>query len=134
MPAATEWALVGVAVTGSVLGIAYALVRMRPERLHDKTQSLTTPESALGDTVQHAYYVDAGIRRAIVEPLVGISRKLLWRGLDVGLIDGVFVNGSAALMRAVAWAGSRMQTGNVSNYAWVVALGAIALVGFVAFR
>jgi len=34
----------------------------------------------------------------------------------------------------VSWAGSRMQTGNVSNYAWVVALGAIVLVGVVAFR
>jgi NADH-quinone oxidoreductase subunit L len=126
--------LVGLAVAGSVIGIVVAIARFRPDRLRNKTESLAIPESGLEDTVQHAYYVDAGIRRAIVEPVVNISRKLLWRGLDVGLIDGVFVNGSAALMRAVSWAGSRMQTGNVSNYAWVVALGAIVLVGVVAFR
>ena len=74
------------------------------------------------------------MRRAIVEPIVNVSRKLLWRGLDVGLIDGFIVNGVAGLMRAVAWAGSRIQTGNVGNYAWVVAVGAILLVGAVAFR
>jgi hypothetical protein len=37
-------------------------------------------------------------------------------------------------MRAVSWAGSRIQTGNVSNYAWVVAVGALILIGTVAFR
>jgi NADH-quinone oxidoreductase subunit L len=134
MPASTEWMLVALAVAGSTIGIVYAVMRFRPERLRDKTESLTLPETGLERSVEHAYYVDAGIRRTIVEPVVNISRKLLWRGLDVGLIDGVFVNGSAALMRAVSWAGSRMQTGNVSNYAWVVALGAIVLVGVVAFR
>ena len=87
-----------------------------------------------GEAAENAYYVDRGVRRAIVEPIVNVSRKLLWRGLDVGLIDGFLVNGVAALMRAVSWAGSRIQTGNVSNYAWVVAVGAVLLVGAVAFR
>jgi NADH-quinone oxidoreductase subunit L len=69
-----------------------------------------------------------------VNPTVALSRKVLWRGLDVGLIDGVIVNGSALLMRGVAWAGARIQTGNVGNYAWIVAVGALVVIGAVAFR
>jgi NADH-quinone oxidoreductase subunit L len=134
LPSTTEWMLIGVAVAGSVFGVLYAVARLKPAALLPKREAELLPEGAILDTVEHAYYVDAGVRRLIIDPIVGVSRKLLWRGLDVGLIDGVFVNGSAALMRGFAWAGSRLQTGNVSNYAWVVALGAIVLVGFVAFR
>ena len=54
-------------------------------------------------------------------------------GLSLG-VDGLLVNGSASLMRGVAWAGARIQTGNVGNYAWIVAVGALVVIGAVAFR
>jgi len=134
MPAFTEYALVGVAVAISAIGIAFAFIRLRPEPLRPKRTMMAMHERRLGEAAENAYYVDRSVRRLIVEPIVNVSRKLLWRGLDVGLIDGFFVNGSATLMRAVAWAGSRLQTGNVGNYAWVVAVGALVLIGAVAFR
>jgi NADH-quinone oxidoreductase subunit L len=134
LPASTEYALVGMAVATSALGIAYAVWKLKPAALLGKREAEAIQETQFGEAAQNAYYVDRTVRRLIVEPTVNISRKLLWRGLDVGLIDGFFVNGVAGLMRAVSWAGSRIQTGNVSNYAWVVAVGALILIGTVAFR
>jgi len=58
----------------------------------------------------------------------------LWRGIDAGLIDGLFVNGSAAIARAFGWAGSKLQTGTAGTYAWVLVMGVIAVLGAVTLR
>jgi hypothetical protein len=57
---------------------------------------------------------------------------VLWRGVDVGVIDGALVRGSGLGARGLAWLGSRGQTGRVGSYAWVVAVGAILVIGYVA--
>ncbi len=128
---ATEYALVGAAVAVAVLGIGYAVMRYRGV-LSNKRDA--EARDGVGGAVQHAYYLDEGVERFVVEPTVALSRRVLWRGLDMGLIDGLLVNGSASLMRGVAWAGARIQTGNVGNYAWIVAVGALVVIGAVAFR
>ena len=45
------------------------------------------------------YYVDEAYDATVVEPLVHGSRSVLWRGVDVGLIDGI-VNGVGRWSRA----------------------------------
>ena len=64
------------------------------------------------------YYVDELYDATIVRPLVGISRKGLWRGIDAGIIDGLFVNGSAYFARGIGWIGSQLQSGQAGAYAW----------------
>jgi hypothetical protein len=49
----------------------------------------------------------------------------------VGVIDGALVRGSGLAARALAWLGSRAQTGRVGSYAWVVAAGAVVVVAAV---
>jgi hypothetical protein len=44
------------------------------------------------------------------------------------------VNGSAAVARAFGWVGSRLQTGAVGTYAWVLVIGVLAVLGAVTFR
>jgi NADH-quinone oxidoreductase subunit L len=129
---ATEYWLIGAAVAVGAIGIALAFARFRGP-LRPKREALAE-ERGLGGAMEHAYYVNEGVDRLIIDPTVALSRKVLWRGLDVGLIDGVLVNGSALLMRSVAWAGARIQTGNVGNYAWIIAVGALVVIGAVAFR
>jgi NADH-quinone oxidoreductase subunit L len=68
----------------------------------------------------------------VARPLGTFSRVVLWRGVDVGVIDGALVRGSALGARALGWLGSRAQTGRVGNYAWVVAVGAVVVVAAVA--
>jgi len=78
--------------------------------------------------------VDEAYDRAIVRPTYSTSRNLLWRGIDVGLIDGLMVNGSAWFARGAGWVGSALQSGQVGTYAWVLVLGVLFVVGAVSLR
>jgi NADH-quinone oxidoreductase subunit L len=51
----------------------------------------------------------------------------LWKGGDVGLIDGALVNGSARAVGAVAQITRRLQTGYLYFYALVMLLGVFGL-------
>jgi NADH-quinone oxidoreductase subunit L len=127
VPATTEEMLMGIAVAIAVAGIGYAIARLKPARLVPKRDAI--PEEGFEGVVANKYYVDEGLDRAIVTPTYAISRNFLWRVVDNGVIDGLLVNGSAALARGFGWIGSRLQTGNVGIYAWVLVVGVLALLG-----
>lgn len=55
--------------------------------------------------------------------------QLLWKRLDAGLIDGVIVNGSVALVDRVAGIIRGVQTGRLYHYAFAMIVGLIALLG-----
>ena len=128
----TEQALIGLAVVIAVVGIVVALARLKPATLPDKRHAV--PETGFEGVVTHKFYVDEGIDRTIVEPTYKVSRNFLWRFVDSFLIDGVFVNGSAALARGFGWIGSRLQTGNTGEYAWVLVVGVLILLGAFTLR
>jgi NADH-quinone oxidoreductase subunit L len=131
-PANVEFVLIGVAVLVALLGIAIAYVRLKPERLVPARDA--QPEHDVERVLAHKYYVDEAYDAAIVRPTVGISRRVLWRGVDVGLIDGFFVNGSAYLARGVGWIGSQLQSGQVGTYAWGIVIGVLAVLGAFTLR
>jgi NADH-quinone oxidoreductase subunit L len=123
----TEGVLIGIAVAIAVGGIWYAFARLKPAALVPKAQA---PEATgIERVLEHKYYVDEAYDRAIVKPVVGLSRSVLWRGMDAGLIDGLLVNGSAYLMRGLGWVGARLQSGQVGTYAWVLVIGVLAVLG-----
>ena len=127
MALGTEMALIGVAVAIAVAGILYAVMKLKPAALVPKAQS---PEAhGFERVLEHKYYVDEAYDRAIVKPVVGVSRRVLWRGMDAGLIDGLLVNGSGHLMRGLGWVGARLQSGQVGTYAWVLVIGVLAVLG-----
>jgi NADH-quinone oxidoreductase subunit L len=64
-------------------------------------------------------------RRVVVDG----SATVLWRGLDVSVIDGA-VNGTAAVVGAVSRAARLAQTGFVRGYALLILGGAVALLGY----
>lgn len=128
----TEEALIATAVVIAVVGIIFALLRLKPQRLVRKSEAV--PEQGFAGVVAHKYYVDEGLDRAIVIPTYAVSRNFLWRLVDNGLIDGFFVNGSAALARGFGWMGSRLQTGNTGVYAWVLVVGVLAMLGAFTLR
>ena len=55
--------------------------------------------------------------------------KALWKRIDAGLIDGVLVNGSAALVDRVAGIARVAQTGRLYHYAFAMIVGLILLLG-----
>jgi len=107
-------------------------VRLKPSRVPRKADAI--PEHGFEGVVAHKYYVDEAIDRTVVTPVYATSRNFLWRIIDNGLIDGFFVNGSAALARGFWWVGSRLQTGNVGTYAWVLVVGVLVMLGALTLR
>ncbi|HWH52281.1 MAG TPA: NADH-quinone oxidoreductase subunit L, partial [Gemmatimonadaceae bacterium] len=127
-----EYGLVGLAVAIAVGGIVLAWARLDPARLVPKREA--PPETGFEKVLVEKYYVDEIYDAAVVKPVVGGSRGLLWRGVDVGLIDGLGVNGSAYLARFVGWIGSQLQSGRLGTYAWVLVAGVLAVLGAFSLR
>jgi NADH-quinone oxidoreductase subunit L len=75
------------------------------------------------------YYVDELYGAVIIGPLIWISRNVLWKIIDVDLIDGT-VNGLAFLSRESGSGLRRMQSGNTRSYAAWVVVGAVAVTVF----
>ncbi len=132
MSGGMELGLVFVAVLIAVAGIATAVVRCNPKTLVPKSRS--PQEEGFEKVLVNKYYVDEIYDDAIVKPIVGTSRGLLWRGIDAGLIDGLGVNGAGYLTRFVGWVGSQFQSGQLGTYAWVLAIGVLAVLGAVTVR
>ncbi len=83
--------------------------------------------------VYNKYYVDELYNAVVVRPLVAISRVVLWRGIDAGLIDGT-VNAVGTRSRGVGSILRLLQSGNIRTYAAWVVLGSILVliaIGFV---
>jgi NADH-quinone oxidoreductase subunit L len=127
-----EYTLVGAAVAIAVLGILTAMQRLKPARLVPKAQAVE--EQGIERVLANKYYVDEAYDAAIVRPTYRVSRGLLWRGVDVGIIDGLAVNGSAYLARFVGWIGSQLQSGQLGTYAWALVIGVLAVLGAFSFR
>ncbi|HVA72609.1 MAG TPA: NADH-quinone oxidoreductase subunit L [Candidatus Limnocylindrales bacterium] len=75
------------------------------------------------------YFVDELYGAVIIGPIVWLSRNILWKVIDVGLIDGT-VNGLAFLSRETGSGLRHMQGGNTRSYAAWVVVGAVAVTLF----
>ncbi len=75
------------------------------------------------------YYVDELYGAVFIGPFIWISRNVLWKIIDVGLIDGT-VNGLASLSRESGSGLRHMQSGNTRSYAAWVVVGAVAVTVF----
>jgi len=73
--------------------------------------------------LENKYWVDEAYSAVFVRPLIEFSRAVLWRGIDVAVIDGT-VNGSAAAARELSDSVRHMESGNIRSYAGWIAAGA----------
>jgi NADH-quinone oxidoreductase subunit L len=116
---------VAVAAAGAVL--AWWLYVHRPawpERIAEKL-------SGLHRLLVAKYYVDEIYDATVVRPLVAISDRFLFRGVDAGLIDGLAVNGLARSVRAFAANGLKyVQSGFAQSYLFLMVVGAVAVVAY----
>jgi NADH-quinone oxidoreductase subunit L len=119
----TEFFLVGAAVVIGIVGLmaGWKLTLRRPTPVASEAPA----ETGLGRVLNRKYYVDEIYDAIIVKPLVWLSRLVLWRGVDQGLVDGAAVNGTARLSRGLGWLGSRLQTGQVGIYVVLFLVGAL---------
>jgi NADH-quinone oxidoreductase subunit L len=131
MPHGTsEYVLIAIAVAIAAVGLLLGW-RM------SLAQQIVPADKAPQDTgfaklLYRKYYIDEIYDALVVRPLVGISKWVLWKGVDQGLIDGAGANGSAALARGLGWIGSRLQSGQLGFYVAVFLIGAVWLIRSVA--
>jgi len=77
---------------------------------------------------ERKFYVDELYDRLFVRPTLAISDALLFRGVDVRLIDGVLVGGPARVLRAFAGGVlRRLQSGLAQGYLFAMLLGTLAI-------
>ena len=79
--------------------------------------------------LENKYKVDEFYEAAVIGPIEHTSRDLLWKFVDVKIIDG-FVNGVARMFAGLANLLRYTQTGYARNYAAVILLGAIIVIGY----
>jgi NADH-quinone oxidoreductase subunit L len=122
---AMEWILLLSAVGVAAAGIAAARSLLRPKELVPARQA--RPESGLARVLLKKFYVDEIYDAVFVRPLMWFSSEVLWKIIDMLLVDGLAVNGTVRLTRTVGWFGSRLQTGNVGVYVAVFVIGVLAV-------
>jgi NADH-quinone oxidoreductase subunit L len=113
-----ERLLAGLSVILAALGIAAGWfifqknpLRRMPRILEDKWRI---------DEIYNGY---------IVNPMTNLSRNGLWKGFDVGVIDGI-VNGAGHAVAALGDVARGVQVGFVRSYAAFILFGALVVVGY----
>jgi NADH-quinone oxidoreductase subunit L len=117
-----------VAVVAASLGllVAFWLYIKQPGKPARIAKSL----GGVYTTVFNKYYVDELYAAVIIAPLMWISRVVLWKTVDVGIVDGA-VNGIAHGAREIGDASRHTQSGNTRSYAVWVVIGAILVIAVV---
>jgi len=118
-----EWILSGVAVLAAAAGLAVAW------RMYSKSVR-RGPSTGLHKLLYNKYYVDEIYQAAIVGPLVWLSRNILWKLVDAGIIDGT-VNGVAHGAAGIGDVVRHAQSGNTRSYAVWVIFGALVIFAIV---
>jgi NADH-quinone oxidoreductase subunit L len=109
------------------IGIAYWMYVLSPSI----PDSIANTFTGLYRLIYNKYYVDELYDAAVVEPVIGGSSTILWRGVDAGVIDGT-VNGIGSQARGMGMILRMLQSGNIRNYATWVVFGSVLLVAAIA--
>jgi NADH-quinone oxidoreductase subunit L len=121
--------MAGTAVAVAAFGatLAWWLTLRRPE-LPDR---IAATFKGAHDLLVNKYYVDEIYDALIVRPLVFVSDRVLFRGVDAGLIDAAMVDGTARGVRALAAHGLKYaQSGLAQTYVFFMIVGAAAIVAY----
>jgi NADH-quinone oxidoreductase subunit L len=121
--------LMAISTAAGFLGIflAWLMYVARP----GMADALAGGVKGLYTLVYNKYYVDEVYDAAVVKPLVGGSRAVLWKGVDAGLIDGA-VNGVGGRAQRIGGVLRLLQSGNIRSYAtWIVLGSVVAIVALV---
>lgn len=126
---ATEFGLAALTTGVGLAGIALATLFYYWRR--DLVAGVVGAIQPLYLLVRDKYRIDELYDALIVRPLNALSRNVLARFVDQGVIDGVGVNGTANLIRATADGALKyLQTGLAQSYIAMMVLGGALLVAW----
>ena len=88
-----------------------------------------TPLRKMPKILEDKWRIDELYNGYIVDPITRFSREKLWKGFDVGFIDGV-VNGIGNAVMQIGNLVRGVQVGYVRSYAAIIVIGAIVVVAY----
>jgi NADH-quinone oxidoreductase subunit L len=126
----SEYALLAASVAVALLGILAAryLWLARPELPTRIGLRLRAPAAILSNK----YYVDELYDAIVVRPYNALSR-FAWRVIDDGLIDGLLVGGTGAVVKWQSRVSSAWQSGAIPTYVTVFFGGVVAILVYYLF-
>ena len=127
----TEYLLMGISVVVALLGafLAYVLYLGKPSL----PQKIADGLNGFYTAVVHKYYIDEIYAAVFVKPLIDGSTRILWQGVDRGVIDAT-VNNSADAARSVSDEVRHMQSGNLRSYAGWIAAGSAVVIAYMIWK
>ena len=126
----TELLLMGVSTGLAFAGLGLAMFFWLRNR--DAAAGMARTLAPLHTLLLNKYYVDELYDAVVVRPIAGGSERLLWRVLDIGVIDGM-VNGTARLVALAALSLRKLQSGNAQNYAYAFLVGIILVLSVIIY-
>ena len=78
---------------------------------------------------ENKWYLDEIYNKGIVDPITKFSKTVLWKGFDVGFIDGT-VNGIGNFVAEFGSLARKIQVGFVRSYAAFILVGAVVVIGY----
>ena len=79
--------------------------------------------------LEQKWRIDELYNGYIVDPITNLSREGLWKGFDLGFIDGI-VNGIGYAVAELGKGLRQIQVGFVRSYAAIILLGALVVLGY----
>jgi len=122
------FAVISIVVAGIGIYFAYRLYLKRP----GLADSYATRAKGIYRLLLNKYYVDETYDALIVNPTVNASREVLWKGVDVAVIDGL-VNGVGYTTRGAARLLKHVQNGLIRSYAAWILIGTVAVLIYIAY-
>jgi NADH-quinone oxidoreductase subunit L len=122
-----EYVLMGLSVAAALSGLY--LARRWYLKKPDVPGLLVKKFPGVYRLLLNKYYVDEIYDASVVRPALKGSETILWKGIDVHVIDAT-VNGIARITAAAGRAFRLIQTGVVQTYVLVFLAGAVLLVGW----
>ena len=129
--ASTEYLFMGISVAAAAIGFlgAWFLYYKRT----DLPAKMAASAGGLYRLVHDKYRIDELYGATIVQPIILFSTYVLYKGVDVALIDGG-VDASAEGAKEISDGLRHMQSGNIRSYAGWVAAGAAVVIAFMVWR
>ncbi|MDE3057523.1 MAG: NADH-quinone oxidoreductase subunit L, partial [Bacteroidota bacterium] len=127
----TEYVLMLLSIAVAVTGMYYA--RVIYLKKPNVAESLAKRFAKSYNLLFNKYYVDETYDAAVVTPIVKGSEKILWRGVDVGVIDYT-VNVTGRIAAFASEMLRRIQTGAAQSYAVIFVGGILFIIGMLLLR
>lgn len=127
---ALEWGLMAASLAIAIIGISYATSLYK--KSSNKPAEMAAKNKGIYNILWNKYFVDEIYHNVFVAPIYKISLDILWKIVDVQIIDGI-VNGSARAIAVSAENLRKIQSGIAQNYALMMLFGIVAIIAWMVF-